>query len=262
MCVPMALTSELFSVHIPNEIEVSIRVMLSLILGACVGLERQWRAGLAGMRTNALVAVGAALFVVMGAYGFSPDGSADPTRVAAQVVSGVGFLGAGVMIREGLNVRGLNTAATIWSSAAVGCLAGVGLYIIALLGTAIIVVANMLLRPLGRAVTRRSHHVTKKNSTPPPVGLSFEVVTSEKAEPRVRALLMQVLSRPQHSLRGITASHDDKHGGAVLITAELNATEVNVDVLERAITRVSLDPKVSSARWWRADNSSDENDDY
>src|SRR5262245_26047961 len=95
----------------------------AVVLGAAIGFERQWRQRLAGLRTNTLVALGAASFLMFS--GLVP-GESSPTRVAAQVVSGIGFLGAGVMFKEGLSVRGLNTAATLWCSAAVGVLAGAG----------------------------------------------------------------------------------------------------------------------------------------
>jgi putative Mg2+ transporter-C (MgtC) family protein len=105
-------------------------------LGTVIGFERQYRARMAGLRTNALVAVGATLFVLLSANGFS-GATADPTRVAAQIVSGIGFLGAGVILRDGLNLRGLNTAATLWCSAAVGALAGAGMFTVALAGTVV-----------------------------------------------------------------------------------------------------------------------------
>jgi putative Mg2+ transporter-C (MgtC) family protein len=139
-------------------IEMMLRIGAGVGLGALIGVERQYRARMAGLRTNALVAVGAALFVLLSAHGFggiTDAGSADPTRVAAQIVSGIGFLGAGVILRDGLNVRGLNTAATLWCSAAVGALAGAGLYAVAAMGTAVVVAVNVGLRPIGRAVDRR-----------------------------------------------------------------------------------------------------------
>jgi putative Mg2+ transporter-C (MgtC) family protein len=97
--------------------EIAIRLGAALLIGAIIGFERQWRQRMAGLRTNALVSLGAAGFVV-----FSMTVSSDnsPTRVAAQIVSGIGFLGAGVILREGFNIRGLNTAATLWCSAMVG----------------------------------------------------------------------------------------------------------------------------------------------
>jgi putative Mg2+ transporter-C (MgtC) family protein len=104
--------------------QAGLNLLVAACLGAVIGLERQWRQRLAGLRTNTLVALGAAIFVTYSHV--VPDGVAD-TRIAAQVVSGIGFLGAGVIFKEGLNVRGLNTAATLWCSAAVGLLAGEGL---------------------------------------------------------------------------------------------------------------------------------------
>lgn len=245
----------------PDEIEVSVRILFGLVLGACVGLERQWRAGLAGLRTNALVSVGAALFVVMGAYGFSPGG-ADPTRVAAQVVSGIGFLGAGVMIREGLNIRGLNTAATLWCSAAIGCLVGTGMYAIAVTGTALIVLANIFLRPLGRVVNRRSGRFpSASKAMADPSSFAFEVLTSDKAEPRVRALLLQTVSRPEYHLKSVTTSHTKR--GDVALLAELTSTQLDPAPLERAVSRLTLDPKVSSARWWLEEpDPEDDEDDF
>src|ERR1700747_3010593 len=102
---------------------IALNLALAIVLGAGIGVERQWRQRLAGLRTNTLVALGAASFVMFA--GLYP-GEASPTRVAAQVVSGIGFLGAGLIFREGMSVRGLNTAATLWCSAAIGVLAGGG----------------------------------------------------------------------------------------------------------------------------------------
>src|SRR5271169_6938526 len=101
--------------------QAAISLGMATLMGACIGFERQWRQRMAGLRTNTLVAIGAASFVVFESL-FPDDES--PTRVAAQVVSGIGFLGAGIIFREGLQVTGLNTAATLWCSAAVGLLAG------------------------------------------------------------------------------------------------------------------------------------------
>ena len=102
----------------------AIRLLLAIALGATVGLERQWRQRMAGTRTNALVAAGAAAFVMCGLL-LDNDPSARG-RIVSYVVSGVGFLGAGVIFKDGANVRGLNTAATIWCSAAIGALSGLG----------------------------------------------------------------------------------------------------------------------------------------
>lgn len=110
----------------------ALNLAAALFLGAIIGFERQWRQRLAGLRTNALVALGAATFVHFAAQF---PGEASPTRVAAQVVSGIGFLGAGLIFKEGFSVRGLNTAATLWCSAAIGVLCGAGLILHAAMAT-------------------------------------------------------------------------------------------------------------------------------
>ena len=107
-------------------LELLVRVGLAAVLGVAIGLERQWRSRMAGLQTMALVSMGSALFTIMGAYSF-PDQS-DRNRVAAQIVTGIGFLGAGVIIKAGLTVFGLNTAATLWATAAVGALCGVWMW--------------------------------------------------------------------------------------------------------------------------------------
>src|SRR6202011_1348142 len=107
-----------------SAIAFAVQLALALLFGAAIGAERQWRQRTAGLRTNALVSSGAAMFVLSARLMGAPNDSV--LRVAAQVVSGIGFLGGGVIFREGLSVRGLNTAATLWCSAAVGTLCGVG----------------------------------------------------------------------------------------------------------------------------------------
>jgi putative Mg2+ transporter-C (MgtC) family protein len=120
--------------------------------GALIGLERESRNQLAGMRTHALVAAGAAIFTLAGAHGF-PDiargPNVDPMRVAAQIASGIGFIGAGAIIRDRGSVRGITTAAALWTSAAVGLATGAGLWWVAAAGAAVILVVLVGLRPVG-----------------------------------------------------------------------------------------------------------------
>ena len=115
------------------------RVATALGAGAALGLEREIRERNAGLRTHALVAVGAALFTLAGAYGFQDiarSSNVDPARVAAQVAAGIGFIGAGAILKIGVNVRGLTTAATLWMAAALGVAAGAGAYLLAAVGAA------------------------------------------------------------------------------------------------------------------------------
>ena len=128
-----------------------VGLLAAFILGSIIGLERQFRQRTAGLRTNVLVCVGAAIFVDMAMRTGGADGA---IRVAAYVVSGVGFLGAGVIMREDGGVRGINTAATLWGSAAIGTCAGADLIAEAILATAFVLAANTLLRPLVNAINR------------------------------------------------------------------------------------------------------------
>lgn len=134
-------------------LDLLLRVGLATLLGVAIGLERQWRSRMAGLQTMALVSMGSALFTVMGAYDFPVEG--DRNRVTAQIVTGIGFLGAGVIIKSGMTVAGLNTAATLWATAAVGALCGVGMWREAVVGAVIIVAANGLLYPLAKWIDRR-----------------------------------------------------------------------------------------------------------
>lgn len=122
------------------------KIGCAFLMGTLIGIERQYRQRNAGLRTNILVSVGAAAFTVL-----SSDltvGNGDPSRVAAQIVSGIGFLGGGLILKDGFNVRGLNTAATIWCSAACGTLSGVGLYLEASILVACVLLTHCLFRPL------------------------------------------------------------------------------------------------------------------
>ncbi|MBX6350968.1 MAG: MgtC/SapB family protein [Clostridia bacterium] len=119
--------------------EVALRLMFATVLGAAIGWERERKNHPAGLRTHILVSLGSALvmLVSIGAARAAGGASADPTRIAAQVVSGIGFLGAGTILREGLTIRGLTTAASLWLAAGLGLAAGAGFYLEASLATAI-----------------------------------------------------------------------------------------------------------------------------
>jgi putative Mg2+ transporter-C (MgtC) family protein len=124
-------------------IEFSVKILLSLLLGGLVGLERERRNRPAGLRTFMLVSVGSCIYTLVSLYGFP---GADPARIAAPVVSGVGFIGAGEIIRNGATLRGLTTAAGIWTVAAVGMAIGTGQYFVALFGTIAILLVLAALR--------------------------------------------------------------------------------------------------------------------
>jgi putative Mg2+ transporter-C (MgtC) family protein len=135
-------------------LDLAFRLLLSAVFGAAIGLEREINGHPAGMRTHLLVSLGSALFTVMSIYGFGPSTPAtpvDPSRIAAQIVSGIGFLGAGAIIKDGLSIRGLTTAASLWATAAVGLAAGAAQHILAGVGALIIIFS---LWPLSRLAER------------------------------------------------------------------------------------------------------------
>jgi putative Mg2+ transporter-C (MgtC) family protein len=139
--------------------DIALRLTLVVLLCGAIGLERESRDQPAGVRTHVLVGMGAAVFTLLSAYGFSSFQRAgapiDPTRIAAQVVTGVGFLGAGAIIHQGLAVRGLTTAAAVWISAAIGMAAGIGFYSLALTGTGVVLVALLVFRRIRTGLLHR-----------------------------------------------------------------------------------------------------------
>ena len=143
------MKAELMTVE-PDVLALAGRLLLAAALGAVLGLEREWRGKEAGLRTNTLIAIGAALFTAM-----SLTFGGEPARVAAQVVTGVGFLGAGAIMRTGGSVQGLTTAAMIWVNAAIGLACGAGHVRLAVAATLIVLVAMFGLTPLDRVLEKR-----------------------------------------------------------------------------------------------------------
>ena len=137
------------------QLDLSARMLIAAILGAGIGFEREIHDHPAGMRTHLLVALGSAIFTELSIFGFGPSsggsGPVDPTRIAAQIVSGIGFLGAGAILKYGTSIRGLTTAASLWATAAVGMAVGAGSWIVAVVGAAIILFS---LWPLNSVIAR------------------------------------------------------------------------------------------------------------
>ncbi|MGH2418278.1 MAG: MgtC/SapB family protein [Candidatus Limnocylindria bacterium] len=139
---------------IETQLELTARLVAALLLGAVIGWERELQRMPAGFRTHALVSLGSAIFTVISAYAFTGPGS-DPTRIAAQVVSGIGFLGGGAILHYGGTVRGLTTAASLWSVAAVGMAAGAGLLVLAAVSTVLVIIGLEVFQRLERVLKRR-----------------------------------------------------------------------------------------------------------
>jgi putative Mg2+ transporter-C (MgtC) family protein len=134
------------------QIDLALRLLFAAVLGAVIGFEREIHEHPAGMRTHLLVSLGSAAFTVISIYGFGSPDVADPSRVAAQIVTGIGFLGAGAIIKYGTSVRGLTTAASLWAAAAVGMAVGAGWWIVGIVVTAIVVLSLWPLRTVVRRI--------------------------------------------------------------------------------------------------------------
>ncbi len=145
------------SLSVETEINLALRLTVGLVLGAIIGFERELHRQPAGFRTHSLVSLGAALFTVVSAFGFAGS-TVDPTRIAAQIVSGIGFIGAGTILQYRGHIRGLTTAASLWSVAAIGTAAGAGLFVVAITGTVLILVILSLLDQV-EEITRRRFRV-------------------------------------------------------------------------------------------------------
>jgi putative Mg2+ transporter-C (MgtC) family protein len=221
-------------------LEFSLRLGCALLCGIAIGVERQWRQRTAGLRTYTLVAVGSALFVMLAAL--TPSDSS-PTRIAAQVVTGIGFLGAGVIMRSGLNVRGLNTASTIWCSSAVGVLAGSGYYWPALAGAVVVLGINTLLRPLVSLVDRQPLDPTEQEFK-----YSLQITCMGRQEVQLRTLLVQLTSvsplvlHELESVVGKTQTH-------VVLRAILSSAERMDAQVEQIVSRLSLEKNVVGLNW-------------
>lgn len=207
--------------HPPSLYQFEYRLALALALGAVLGLERQVHHKAAGTKTHALVALGAALFVLL-AEGMPGDASA-PGRVAGQIITGIGFLGAGAILRrDSTTVTGLTTAATVWCAGAIGTLAGLGSWYQALVGTGFILVANVLLRPLDLFINRLRQ----------PKGLAalWPVRAAAHDEPDFRvhavvtadALTLVLTALLAHQPRAVSVQPDVGPPGSLWVRADLS----------------------------------------
>jgi len=223
----------------------ALRLAVGVGCGALIGIERQWRARRAGLRTNALVAAGATLFVL---YAVATEDSS-PTRVASYVVSGIGFLGGGVILREGVNVRGLNTAATLWCSAAVGVLAASGHLVFAVIGTGTVIAIHLLGRPLGRMIDRDDADDEDESLRP----YLVQVICRPKSETYARAQIVQYASSNDITLRGIRTRRDTDD--EITLSAHLLMDGHMPAKLERLVAELSLQPGIRAVQWYAGENA-------
>ena len=216
-----------------------VSLTAAFVLGTLIGAERQYRLRTAGLRTNVLVAVGAAAFVDLAMHLADSDGA---VRVIAYVVSGIGFLGAGVIMKEGMNVRGLNTAATLWGSAAVGCCAGADMVAQAVALTAFVLAGNTLLRPLVNAINRSPLDEHASEAT-----YEIRLAVDAALMDAVRDLLVERLEAAKYPVSDVNVI--ERAEDVVEIVATLVSTAVDAKELDAVAVDLARRPGVRHATW-------------
>lgn len=224
-----------------------VRITICFVLGITIGIERQWRKRIAGIRTITLVCLGAFLFVSVSTL----TAASDVTRIAAQVVSGIGFLGAGVILKDGANIKGLNTAATLWCSASIGTLCALGLILEAVIGVLYILLTNILLRFI-------SGKMLKKNSKVQTNCYSLAILCDSNKEMIIKNLLIQKLKSQQSSIKSfVTKKVDDQ----IKIEAKLEVISNSIDSMDIIINKLCIEPGVYSVDFDKIMNYTDDDDD-
>src|SRR4029078_3907871 len=225
--------------QVQDFIDTLVSLTAAFVLGTLIGAERQYRQPAAGLRTNVLVAVGAAAFVDLAMHLTGADGG---VRVIAYVVSGIGFLGAGVIMKQGMDVRGLNTAATLWASPAVGSCAGADMVVQAATLTVFVIAGNTMLRPLVNAINRIPLNEQSSEAT-----YYFKLAVSPETLPDMRDRLVESLEAANYPVADVNVVElgDD----LLEIVATLVSTAVNTTELNSAVVDVQHQPGVRHATW-------------
>lgn len=227
------------NINLASLLDTLISLTVAFIFGGLIGLERQYRQRTAGLRTNVLVAVGAAIFVDMANRLSGHEGA---VHVVAYVVSGIGFLGAGVIIREQGNIRGLNTAATLWGSAAVGACAGADLILEAILGTLFVLAANTLLRPIVNNIHRKPLDVKSAEVTN-----TLYVIVNRDRQKEALGFLEDALEKHNYPTRDLAVHAFGVH--EIEIEATLAATSVDGAELDKIADHLASLPLFNQAFW-------------
>lgn len=215
------------------------RIGSAFLMGALIGLERQFRQHNAGLRTNILVALASAAFTVLSVTMTTDSG--DPSRVAAQIVSGIGFLGGGLILKEGFTVRGLNTAATIWCSAACGTLSGVAMYKEGFVLVIFVLLTHCLLRPLCKYIVKctiKVYHYT------------IRVECQRSASDLIQSIIMDTLAfNKEVKMNSMFYKGDGEKN--VMVCCDIQILGEHKVLLDLVVSRLRSRPEVSSAGWDR-----------
>lgn len=204
-------------------------IIVCFVLSLCIGLERQWRRRNIGLRTNVLVSLGSFLFVAL-AVNLNID--SDSTRIAAQVVSGIGFLGAGVILKDGTHIRGLNTAATLWCNAAIGVLCAYGFLFEATIGTIFILISNIILRMISLKLI--DDYIRND------INYILTIVCKEKYTSKYREQIIDIISKSTMTLDMIDSSELDENK----IKTQFYVSSRNDIEIEKMVTSLGCDPSI------------------
>lgn len=215
-----------------------LRVVIALALGVIIGIERQYKHRMAGIHTNALVCVGSCLFVVSS---FLMD-TGDKTRIAAQVVTGMGFLGGGIIIRDGFSIKGLNTAATLWCTAAIGVLTSIGDFTYAFIGTMVVAIFNSL-EPISRKIYKVNSPANKEEYL-----YTISIKCDESEEFHIRTFLMHMLDEEKIVLKNLESDNTET-SGVVFITSKVMSIGKNDISIEKIVSKISLSSGVFAIGW-------------
>ena len=222
--------------EIVNTHDFLVRIIFCFLLSVLVGIERQYHHRITGLRTNVLVGIGAFLFVYL-SFAINPV-NVDRTRMASQVISGIGFLGAGVILRDGSKIKGLNTAATLWCVSAIGVLTASGFIKEASIGTLFVLISNILLRHISKYLMEKGKFENKEKCT-------INISCSKHKEKLIRTLLKETLDL--HRLSLASMEKEEVKINEVLLKASVITTRK--EVIEDIVKNISTDPGVISISW-------------
>lgn len=219
-----------------SEMTFLIRICCCFLFSFIIGLERQWRRRIIGLRTNVLVSLGAFLFVALSVE----LTKSDPTRIAAQVVSGIGFLGAGVILKDGTRVKGLNTAATLWCNAAIGVLCAYGLISFSFMGTLFILICNIVLRIVTLQIVNRG---TKDDSK----AYMVKIGVDNDKEIEIRNNILQKFNKEDICLKSmITKQRKD---GNNILQLEIYIDEDQFDIFQKVMKQIGMLEGIIDLAW-------------
>jgi putative Mg2+ transporter-C (MgtC) family protein len=218
----------------------ALRLLMALLYGSIIGIERQWHHKNAGLKTNALVSIGATVFALVSAHAFGVNNN-NPAQVAAGVVTGVGFIGGGVIMRRGGSVQGINTAATLWAAASMGVVIAVGYYFLATLVFVVILFIQFALRWAGMLIDRRSGSIT------PLVLYKISLVFEPSAAAKIHSIWADFAT--QSGVLTHNYSEAPESGNAVSLDAGFGLSDVRAREMVALSHRFAETPGVLKAAW-------------